>query len=99
MSMNQPTSGKDQITHEEDARKLKERFNWLESLTDDELGEVVFLRSDATMHLSDTYFDISTPEQGVFQGRDGEHPPEGSRYVPKSEVPRHIWDKLVGPYL
>ena len=98
MSMNQPTSGKGRTAHQEDASKLKERFSWLQSFADDELGEVVFLREGDTMHSNEEYLDISDPERGVFHGEDGERPPESSRYVPKSQVPRHIWDKLVGPY-
>ena len=98
MSMNQRSSGKGRTIHQEEASRLKERFTWLQSLTDDEWGEVVFLRDDDVMHSNDYYFDISNPERGVFKGQDGEHPPEESRYVPKSEVPEHIWHKLVGPY-
>jgi hypothetical protein len=98
MSMSQPMGGQNRTTHQEATSRLRERFDWLESFTDDELGEIVFLRGGETTRSDEVYFDISDPERGEFQGMDGELVPEDSRYVPKSQVPQYVWDKLVGPY-
>ncbi len=98
MSMNQPTGGRGRTTHGEDASKLKQRFDWLESFDNNELGEVVFLRGGEQMRPDEEYFDISNPERGVFHGKQGETADESSRYVPKSEVPENIWHKLVAPF-
>ena len=82
----------------EDARRLKVRYDWLESFSDDELGELVFLRESDPMEPNEEYFDISNPEMGVMSGKEGQRADEGSRYVPKSQVPDHVWEKLVGPF-
>ncbi len=98
MSMNQPTGGTGRTSRGADARMLKQRFDWLESFSDNELGEVVFLRDGETFSSRDEYFDISNPERGIFRGQDGQKVDEGSRYVPKSEVPDYIWHKLTQPF-
>lgn len=98
MSMNQPMGNRGQTGQREDASKLKERFDWLESFSDDELRELMFLREGEPMDARDEYFDISNPEMGILSGREGQSADEGSRYVPKSQVPRDVWEKLVGPF-
>ena len=95
MSMNQPAGGHGRAAQGEDVRKLKQRFDWLESFSDVELGEMVFLRDGESLRSGDEYFDISNPERGVFRGEDGQKVDEGSRYVPKSQVPDVVWHKLV----
>lgn len=98
MSMGQPTGGHGHVTHGEEASKLKQRFDWLRSFTDTELGEIVFLREGDSMHSGEEYFDISNPERGVFHSSDGQMADESSRYVPKSEVPDNVWQKLTKSY-
>ncbi len=93
MSMNQP-GGSGRTTRGTDARKLKQRFDWLESFSDNELGEIVFLREGEPLRPGEEYFDISNPERGIFHGQNGQKAEESSRYVPKSEVPDHVWHKL-----
>ena len=94
MSMNEPMGGRGRTAHGEDIKKLKQRFDWLESFSDNELGEVIFLRDGESMSPQEEYFDISNPERGIFRG-NGQKADEGSRYVPKSQLPEQVWHKLV----
>jgi hypothetical protein len=80
------------------ADKLKKRFDWLESFSDDELVEIGYCSPGDALSDDENYFDISQPERGVIHGATGEQVPEGSCYVPQGEVPRRLWDKLVGSY-
>jgi len=91
--------GRGRIGQGEDARKLRQRFDWLESFTDDELGSLNFLREGDATNPNEEYFDISNPEMGILSSNDLPVVDEGSRYIPKSEVPRDVWDKLVGPFV
>jgi hypothetical protein len=95
--MSQHRGGKPAI-HRETADKLKTRFEWLQSFTDDELREISYCTAEESMKGDELYFDISQPERGIVQGQEGLRVPDGSCLVPKSEVPRNLWDKLVGPY-
>ncbi len=97
--MNQPMGmGGRQATGRQTADKLKERFGWLNSFSDEELREISYCNTDETMRSGESYFDISHPEQGIIEGHAGMPIPENCCYVPKSEIPRHLWDKLVGRY-
>ncbi len=82
----------------ETAEKLRERFDWLQQFSDDELREITYCATGEPMSGEELYFDISHPELGVIQGKPGELIPRDSCYVPKSEVPQQLWQKLVGPY-
>ncbi len=90
--------GSKPITRRNTADKLKSRFNWLQSFSDEELREISYCIAEEFMKGDEIYFDISQPERGIIEGQEGQPIPEGSCYVPKSEIPRNIWDKLVGPY-
>ncbi|MCL4370882.1 MAG: hypothetical protein M1380_08230 [Chloroflexi bacterium] len=85
-------------TRRETADKLKERYDWLQNFSDDELHQVTYCSSGETMSGEEVYFDISHPERGVIQGEPGGQIPEDCCYVPKSEVRQDLWDKLVGPF-
>jgi hypothetical protein len=82
----------------ETAEKLKERYEWLQQFSDDELREITYCKVGEPMVADELYFDISHPERGVIQGASGEQIPEGSCYVPKSEIQQDLWDKLVSPF-
>ncbi len=82
----------------ETANKLRERYDWLQSFSDDELREITYCSVGESMSGEESYFDISHPERGVIQGEPGEQIPEDSCYVPKSEIRQDLWDKLVGPF-
>lgn len=99
MSMNQPMGSSGRPGHTTDAKRLKERFDWLESFSDDELTELRFLNEGDPMGSDDEYFDISNPETGILTGTPGQRADEGSRYVAKSQIPSELWDQLVGPFI
>ncbi len=80
------------------ADALKNRFQWLQNFSDDELREITYCSTGESTNSGEMYFDISHPEQGIIQGEPGGQIPEESCYVPKSEIPQHLWDKLVGPF-
>jgi len=96
--MSQPMGHQRPTTREQTAEKLKERFEWLQSFTDDELREITYCIEGQPMKGDEQYFDISHPEQGVISGIEGQGIPEGSCYVPQSEIPRRLWEKLVSPF-
>ncbi len=79
------------------AGKLKQRFQWLESFSDDELAEISYCDPGESISPDEVYFDISNPERGIIQGESG-HVPKDSCYVPRSKLPLHLWDKLTGNY-
>ena len=93
MSMYPQGRGPRHTVSQEDATRLRERFAWLNSFEDNELGELVFLSEGETMRPGEEYFDISNPERGIFGG-NGERADEDSRYVPRSEIPGGAWEKL-----
>ena len=95
--MSQYTGGRPTVRRET-ADKLKERFDWLQSFSDEELREISYCAAEEVMKGNELYFDISQPERGIIQGQEGQPIPEGSCYVPKSEVPSRLWDKLVRPF-
>ncbi len=96
--MSQATGPVGRVTGRETADKLKNRFEWLLSFTDDELSQISFCLPGATMTESEQYFDISNPEKGVIQGEEGAQVPEGSCYVPRSEIRRDLWEKLISRF-
>ncbi len=85
-------------TRRETADTLKERYQWLQDFSDDELREISYCGVGESMNPGEMYFDISHPERGIIRGEPGEQIPEDGCYVPKSEIPQQLWDKLVGPF-
>ncbi len=78
--------------------ELVDRYKWLQSLNDYELREVTLhclMSPKGQQKQGERYFDISRPERGVIIGRAGEAIPEGSCYLPKSEVTEEIWNKVI----
>ncbi|HVC34991.1 MAG TPA: hypothetical protein VNL16_15880 [Chloroflexota bacterium] len=84
-----------QAQRSEEARRLRDRFNWLEQFTDEELQQISFCETGAEMASGETYFDISNPENGAFVGQPGHLVPKGGCLVSKQSVPASIWAKLV----
>ncbi len=82
--------------NKEQARRLKARFSWLNSFTDDELMEINSGKlEEGDKQGSDMYFDLSHPERGHFKGQPGQPVPEGSSYVARNEVNQNLWNKMV----
>ena len=78
----------------EESRRLRERFQWLNKFSDEELELISFCEPGSEMENGDSYFDISNPERGTFTGRQGERIPEGGCLVSKTTIPNHLWNKL-----
>ena len=74
---------------------LRKRYTWLKAFNDDELREISFC-ADPGDELSEgeVYFDLGKPERGVIRASKGERVPEGSCYVSKSSLSKHLWEKL-----
>ncbi len=82
----------------ETAERLKNRFRWLQSFSDDELTQISYCTPGEIMSGDEQYFDISHPERGVIQGEEGAPIPPDSCFVPKSEISHPLWDKLTGHF-
>lgn len=81
------------------ASRLRERFRWLNSFNDDELIEISMCTlEEGDTQESETYFDISHPERGTFQGQPGKPVPEGSCYVSRGQVDERTWSKLTSQF-
>jgi len=78
-----------------EARRLRDRFTWLNQFTDQELQEICFCATGAEMRAGETYFDISHPELGPFEAEPGQIVPEGACLVQKGTVPERLWTKLI----
>ena len=77
-----------------EARRLRERFQWLNKFSDEELEKISFCEPGSELVNGDSYFDISNPERGIFTGRQGEAIPEGGCLVSKTMLPGQLWNKL-----
>lgn len=89
---NDPQMTQTQRTNE--ARRLRDRFTWLNNFTDAELEQISFCETGAEMVPGETYFDISCPENGAFVGQTGQLIPKGGCLVRKGSVSEPIWTKL-----
>jgi hypothetical protein len=78
----------------EERRLLRDRFQWLNQFSDEELEQISLCEAGAPMVPGDDYFDISHPERGAFTGRTGEVVPEGSCLLRKGAMSPTIWNKL-----
>ncbi len=83
-----------QAQRAEEARRLRDRFSWLNQFTDEELQQIAFCEAGASMVPGETYFDVSHPEMGAFVGQQGQVIPEGGCLVRKGSVPENVWTKL-----
>lgn len=83
-----------QAQRAEEARRLRDRFAWLNQFTDEELQQISFCEAGASMVPGETYFDVSHPEMGTFVGQPGQLIPEGGCLVRKGTVPENVWTKL-----
>lgn len=81
-------------SHQEAARRLRERFQWLNRFSDQELQQITWCSPGSEMKDGDTYFDISNPERGTFTAQAGQRVPEGGCLVRKQDVTPPIWQKL-----
>lgn len=87
------------LSKSEMTNRLRQRYQWLQSFTDDELREISFCY-DPGYPLKDgeLYFDLEAPQRGIIHGRDGEKIQNGHCYVSKSQVKEETWKKLTQPF-
>ena len=75
---------------------LRRRFDWLRSLSDDELRRISICEEGDTLHEDEEYFDLSHPEQGIIRGREVRTVPKGSCFVAHRAVSPATWQRLTG---
>ncbi|MBI4319722.1 MAG: hypothetical protein HY675_14635 [Chloroflexi bacterium] len=81
------------------ASRLRERYQWLNSFTDDELTKVSTCKlEEGDVQQAEVYFDLSHPEWGHFRGQPGVPVPDGSCFVAQTQIDKNLWNKLVGQF-
>jgi hypothetical protein len=75
-------------------QQLRERFEWLRDLSDDELAEVSMCEEEGTLSADEEYFDVSHPERGVIRGGEQRTVPQGSCYISKFRISNQAWNRL-----
>jgi hypothetical protein len=68
----------------------------LEGFRDDELKQIPVLPPGTRLQQGATYLDLADPERGAFTATGELEAVEGRFYVPKSETPYPLWNRLVG---
>lgn len=89
----QGESGRSQ---QRNAYSLRNRFDWLNQFTDDELRDIALCDEETPLREGAQYFDISHPEKGLVVAKSGDRAPRGSCYVWREDVAKRTWDKLLG---
>jgi hypothetical protein len=76
-----------------DIKELHARFrDW----ADDDLKQIPVLPQGSRLEQNATYIDLSTPHPHEFTATGGMEAASGQHYVPKSEVPYELWNRLLG---
>lgn len=78
----------------ERARRLRDRFTWLNRFSDEELEQLSFCKGGAELVPGQTYFDLSHPENGPFTGAVDQLIPEDGCVICQRDVSARLWDKL-----
>jgi hypothetical protein len=78
------------------AKDVKELHARLSGWSDSELAEIPVLPTGARLEQGATYIDLSRLEPVEFIAVGGMEAGPGHCYVPKSEVPYQIWNRLLG---
>ncbi len=82
-------------TKDEFLKELRERFEWLDRFTDDELREISICVDSGRLSESDQYVDLSDPERGVIKAKAGDPVPPGACYISRDDVSDELWTKLL----
>jgi hypothetical protein len=76
-----------------DIKELHSRFSdW----ADDDLKQIPVLPDGTRLEQNATYIDLAAPYPQEFTATGGMAAASGHRYVPKSEVPYQLWNRLLG---
>jgi hypothetical protein len=78
------------------ARDVKEVHARFADWKDDELDEIPVLPTGARLEQGATYLDLSRPQLEEFVATGGMEAGSGHCYVPKSDVPYQLWNRLLG---
>jgi hypothetical protein len=89
-----PTSGTEQSGNT--AYDLKEVHRQLAEFGDDDLQQIAVVPTGARLQQGATYLDLNDPERGEFTATGDMTAAAGSAYVPKSETPYPLWNRLLG---
>jgi hypothetical protein len=72
----------------------RERFRWMENLSDDDVGAVALAEPGTQLADLDEYVDATSPKRGRVVSLEGERVPEGGVYIVKSASDAGLWDRI-----
>jgi len=75
---------------------LKEVHRQLRDFRDDELKQIPVLPAGSRLEQNATYIDLRDPDRQEFTAMSGMEAGPDTWYVPKSEVPYQLWNRLIG---
>lgn len=78
------------------AYDVKGAHNALDGFTDDDLKQIPIMPAGSRLEQGATYIDLRTPQPREFTATGGMEATEGHWFVPKSDVPYTIWNRLIG---
>jgi hypothetical protein len=77
----------------EDVKDIHRRFS---GLADDDLHQITIVDTGLRLKQGATYFDLNDIGRGEFVAGGDMVAGQQNAYVPKSEVPYQIWNRLIG---
>jgi hypothetical protein len=78
------------------AYSLRELHRQLSDFHDDELKQIPVLPTGARLQQGATYLDLNNRSRGEFTATGEMEAGSGNAYVPKSQTPYPIWNRLLG---
>lgn len=78
------------------AYDLRSVHRSLQQFEDDDLKRVPIVPAGARLQQGATYIDLNDPKREEFTALGDMQADQDSCYVPKSEVPYPVWNRLIG---
>ena len=78
------------------AYDLRDVHRSLQQFEDDDLKRIPVVPTGARLQQGATYIDLNDPDREEFTAMGDMQADSGSCYVPKSEVPYPVWNRLIG---
>lgn len=78
------------------AHEVKSLHRSLQGFTDDELRQIAVVPEGGRLQQGATYLDLNDPERDEFTATGEMQAGADNCYVPKSEVPYPVWNRLRG---
>jgi hypothetical protein len=69
-------------------------YSWLDPVTDDEAGRIVFSPAGEMLDDGDWYLDATSPKRGPVLTLEGEFVPRQGMYIRRSKVGEELWGRL-----